>query len=178
RRKRTGQQDELLGAPLADNSRQRLRAPAPGHDSERHLREGELRCFRRIREVAVQDELQASSIGGTVDRRYHRSRAVAYCAKHALEDLMLRAPLLGAERIALLQVGAGAKRFVARSRDDDAAASLFGLEVLEKFTQLKRGAGVERVGDLGAVERRQNYIVRPLLDPQRLALAFHPPIAA
>jgi len=89
---------------------------------------------------------------------YHRDRTIAHRAKHALEYLVLRAPLSVAERTALLQIGAGAKRLVPGAGDDNAPVRLFGQEALEKFTQLERRSGVEGVGHLGAVEGRQQDI--------------------
>ena len=59
------------------------------------------------------------------------------------------------------------------ARDDNASVRLFGEEPLEKFTQFERRSGVEGVGDLGAVERRQQYIAGPFFDPQRLAIPLH-----
>ena len=86
---------------------------------------------------------------------------------------MLRAPLFVAERFALLQIGAGAKGPVAGTRDDDASAWLFVLEALEKFAQFERRSGVEGVGNLGAIERHQQYIAGLFFDPQRLAIPIH-----
>jgi hypothetical protein len=80
---------------------------------------------------------------------------------------VLRAPLLVAERVAFLQVGAGAKRLVPGPSDDRAAVPLFVPEALEKFTQLERHPRIEGIGDLGAVERRQENVVRPVLHPER-----------
>ncbi len=86
---------------------------------------------------------------------------------------MLRVPLFVAERFALLQIGAGAKGPVAGAGDDDASVPLFGPEALEKFTQFERRSGVERIGDLGAIERRQQYVAGLFFDPQRLAIPLH-----
>src|SRR5262249_38088647 len=117
--------------------------------------------------ITVQRELQSARIGGAVHRGDHGDRAIAHRAEHALEGLVLLTPLLVAERVALLQVRAGAKRLVALTGEDQAAVPLFGLERLEKFAELERRPGIEGVGDLGAGERREQNAVRLLLHPQR-----------
>src|SRR6267154_1171608 len=87
RGKWAGRQNELLGASLADDAGQRLRAAAARHDPERHFRERKRRVPRRVGKIAVQDELQTARVGGTVDGGYHRDRTIAHRAKHALEHL-------------------------------------------------------------------------------------------
>src|SRR5882762_10259283 len=106
----------------------------------------------------MQNEFEAARVSGAVDRGYHRDRTIADRAKHALEHLVLRAPLFVGERIALLQIGTGAEGLFAGARDDNASVRVFGAEALEKFTHFERRSGVEGVGDLGAVQRRQQYI--------------------
>src|SRR5256885_485903 len=165
--------DQLLRAPFADGTRQRLRSTPARHDAERYFGQSKLRRFRRVGKIAKQDELEATRVGGAVDGGYHRDRAIADRTEHALEHLVLRAPLFVAERIALLQIGAGAKGPVASARDDNASAWLFVPEALEKFTQFERRSGVEGIGDLGAIERHQQYIAGLFFDPQRLAIPIH-----
>src|SRR5260221_1359842 len=172
RGKWAGRQNELLGASLADDAGQRLRAAAARHDPERHFRKRKCCRLRRVGKIAVQDELQTACVGGAVYCGYHRDRTIAHRAKHALEYLVLRAPLSVAERTALLQIGAGAKRLVPGAGDDNAPVRLYGQEALEKFTQLERRSGVEGVGDLGTVEGHKENSFRLFLHPQRGVL-FH-----
>src|SRR5260221_9571898 len=165
--------NQLFRAPLADRARQRLRSAPAWHDAERYFGKRELRRSRRVGKIAMQNEFEAARISCAVDGGYHRELTIADRAKHALEHLVLQAPLFVAERIALLQIGTGAKGLLAGARDDDASARLFGPEALEKFTQCERRSGVERIGDLGAIERRQQYVAGFFFDPQRLAIPLH-----
>jgi hypothetical protein len=83
------------------------------------------------------------------------------------EGFVLRAPLLAGERVAFLEVGSGAEGLLARAREHHAAAPLLGLEAPEKIAQVERCLRVERIADLGAVEGREEDILRPFLHPQR-----------
>src|SRR5262245_4147696 len=122
--KGTSRQYQLLGAPLANDPRQRLRAAPARHDPDRDLGESKLGGLRCIGEITVQNELESSRVGRAVDCGYHRDRTIANRAKHSLEGLVLRAPFRVAQRIALLQVGARAKRLVARAGQHNAAMTL------------------------------------------------------
>src|SRR5256885_1165888 len=162
--------DQLLRAPFADGTRQRLRSTPARHDAERYFGQSKLRRFRRVGKIAKQDELEATRVGGAVDGGYHRDRAIADRTEHALEHLVLRAPLFVAERIALLQIGAGAKGLVAGARDDDAPIRLFGPKAPEKLAQVERRSGVESDENRGAIERDQQYTAGLLFDPQGPAI--------
>src|SRR6266702_7666793 len=172
RRKGPRCEDQLLCTPLAHGARERLRAAA-WHDAERHLGERESRRFRGIGEIAKQHELEAARVRGAVDRGDHRDRAVAHRAEHALENPVLRAPLLLAERVALLQVGAGAEGLVARAGEHDAAAPPLGLKAFEKLAEVERSPRVEGVGDLGPVEGRQKQVTGRFLHPRRVVFPLH-----
>src|SRR5207244_13151801 len=168
----TRRKDQLLRAPFADGARKRLRSTPARHDAEGYFGQSKLRPFRRVGKIAKQDELEAARIGGAVDGGYHRDRAIADRAEHALENLVLRVPLFVTERVALLQIGTGAKGLVAGARDDDASVRLFGPEALEKFTQFARRPCVEGIGNLRGIARHQQYIAVLLFEPQGHAISL------
>ena len=139
----------------------------------RIIGERETRAVRGVGEVALQHDLQAARVGRAVHRRDHRHRAIEDGLEGALEDLVLQHPLVVGEGVALLQVGAGAKRLVARAGQHHAAilARLFH-QSTETVLQVVPGLGVEGIGDLGAVHGDHHHAVVAVLDEQVWVFVF------
>ncbi len=161
---------QLFCAPLADRPGQRLSAAATRHDAERHLGKRKLRRFRCVSEVAHQYELEAARVSRAVDRGNHGNRAVEHRPEHALEDYVLRDPLLIVERSAFLEIGTRAECPLACAGEDHAAMPLSGRDLAENAVQIECGLGVEGIGDLGAVESREEDAIRPFFQPQRFEI--------
>src|SRR5579872_1793502 len=162
-------QDDLLGTALADRARQELRAAGARHDAEGHLREREARGLDGVGEVAGERHLEAACEGVAVERRDHGERTVEQRPVLALEDLVLRHPLLLGHAVALFQIAAGAECPAARSRQHD-ATEIAGLgdEAGPEIEEIAAHLGVESVRDLRPVERHQQHMRRRDCGPDRL----------
>ncbi len=111
----------MQGAPLADEPGQALCSTAAGNKSERDFGLAEFRGFHRDPDGARHRRLAAAAEGEAIDGRDHRLAEILDEVEHPLSE---PARLLGFESGDMSEfadVRAGDERFVAGSREDDAA---------------------------------------------------------
>src|SRR5262245_581837 len=108
RRDPAPEEDQLLGARLADEPRQPLGAARARHDAQPDLGEADLRALDEDSEVARERQLQPTAVGRAVHRRDRRLAELADAVDRARDRVDVRAGLGRGHATPLLEVGAGA----------------------------------------------------------------------
>ena len=164
---------DFFGSTLAHSSWQELSAPCSWHDPQGHLCQGQARFAARVHEVTRHGKLQAARKGvaiecGNAGQWHFKKRPIL-----TLKNLMLPSPLLRGHAVSLFEVSPTTKRLLSCTREHHTAKALWVLgKASPQILQLLSHAGIECIGDLGAIQGHQQYM--PLLrgDQQRLIAGY------
>src|SRR6266404_1955856 len=146
-------QDEPQGPPLADQTRQPLRAAAARDESQGDLGLAEFGGLDRDPEGAGHGRLAAAAQRKAVDRCEHRLAKILDEIEHALPEAAGLLGLDGRHIRKLGDVGTGNECLGAGARQDDAAHRRIVPGILEGLPQVRPRRGIEGVEDLRAIDR-------------------------